>query len=236
MKFGVIKTLVENKLIDSFVKGTFKKDIKLFETKLLKNSNFCKLMSIYDNLNENKGLDKETSIYLIDNLSNEFTKIKLSENTLKFVKKWTKDIVLENKYEKIDTLLYSDLLTPEKKSIAKKSIVESLGEKQKIKESKSPKVPISSMLNVANKTAKKYLENLNESDRNSVKEILTSNDESLKTKFTELKETAIQKIDTLISESDEELTKVLVETKERLTNVNPSKKEYIKLMSLTQNL
>jgi succinate dehydrogenase flavin-adding protein (antitoxin of CptAB toxin-antitoxin module) len=193
-------------------------------------------MSIYDNLNENKGLDKETSIYLVDDLYNEFTKIKLSENTLKFVKKWTKDIVLENKYEKIDNFLYSDLLNPEKKSIAKKSIVESLGKKQTIKKDKSPKVPISSMLNVANKTAKKYLENLSESDRNSVKEILTSNDESLKTKFTELKENAIQKIESLISESDEELTKVLVETKERLTNVNPSKKEYIKLMSLTQNL
>jgi succinate dehydrogenase flavin-adding protein (antitoxin of CptAB toxin-antitoxin module) len=92
------------------------------------------------------------------------------------------------------------------------------------------------MLKVANKTAEKYLENLTESERNSVKEILSSNDENLKTKFTELKETAIQKIDTLISESDEELSKVLLETKERLTNVKHSKKEYIKLMNLTQNL
>jgi succinate dehydrogenase flavin-adding protein (antitoxin of CptAB toxin-antitoxin module) len=92
------------------------------------------------------------------------------------------------------------------------------------------------MLKVANKTAEKYLENLTESERNSVKEILTAGDENLKTKFTELKETAIKKIDTLISESDEELTKVLLETKERLTNTKHSKKEYIKLMNLTQNL
>jgi hypothetical protein len=92
------------------------------------------------------------------------------------------------------------------------------------------------MLKVANKTAEKYLENLTESERNSVKEILMADDENLKTKFTELKETAIKKIDTLISESDEELTKVLLETKERLTNVKHSKKEYIKLMNLTQNL
>jgi succinate dehydrogenase flavin-adding protein (antitoxin of CptAB toxin-antitoxin module) len=92
------------------------------------------------------------------------------------------------------------------------------------------------MLKVANKTAEKYLEKLTESERNSVKEILMADDENLKTKFTELKETAIKKIDTLISESDEELTKVLLETKERLTNVKHSKKEYIKLMNLTQNL
>jgi succinate dehydrogenase flavin-adding protein (antitoxin of CptAB toxin-antitoxin module) len=173
---------------------------------------------------------------LVDDLSNEFRQIKLSENTVNFVKSWTKDIVLENKYKTIDELFYGDLLKPEKKSIAKKSIVESLGKKTIIKENKSSNVPISSMLKVANKTAEKYLENLTESERNSVKEILSSNDENLKTKFTELKETAIQKIDTLISESDEELSKVLLETKEKLTNVKHSKKEYIKLMNLTQNL
>ena len=236
MRFGLIKTLVENKLIDSFVKGTLKTDMRLFERKLLKNSNFCKLMSIYDNLKENKELDKETATYLVDDLSNEFRQIKLSENTISFVKSWTKDIVLENKYKTIDELFYGDLLKPEKKSIAKKSIVESLGKKPILKENKSSNVPISSMLKVANKTAEKYLENLTESERNSVKEVLSSNDENLKTKFTELKETAIQKIDTLISESDEELSKVLLETKQRLTNVKHSKKEYIKLMNLTQNL
>jgi len=236
MRFGLIKTLVENKLVDSFAKGNLKTDMRLFERKLLKNSDFCKLMSIYDNLKENKELDKETATYLVDDLSNEFRQIKLSENTINFIKSWTKDIVLENKYKTIDELFYGDLLKPEKKSIAKKSVVESLGKKLILKDSKSLNVPISSMLKVANKTAEKYLENLTESDRNLVKKILISNDENLKTKFTELKETAIQKIETLISESDEELSKVLVETKERLSNVKPSKKEYIKLLNLTQNL
>jgi hypothetical protein len=236
MRFGLIKTLVENKLVNSFAKGNLKTDMRLFERKLLKNSDFCKLMSIYDNLKENKELDKETATYMVDDLSNEFRQIKLSENTINFIKSWTKDIVLENKYKTIDELFYGDLLKPEKKSIAKKSIVESLGKKPTLKENKSLNVPISSMLKVANKTAEKYLENLNESDRNSVKEILSSNDENLKIKFTQLKETAIQKIKTLISESDEELSKVLVETKEKLSNVKPSKKEYIKLLNLTQNL
>jgi len=236
MRFGVIKTLVENKLVESFKNDTLKNDMYLFNKKLLKNKDFVKMMSIYDNLNENKGLDKETSNYLVEDMVSEFRNLKLSESTNKFIKSWTKDIVLENKYETIDDLLYGDLIKPEKKSIAKKKIVESLTKIKPIVENKTPKVPISSMLKVANKTAEKYLENLTESERNSVKEILTSNDENLKVKFTELKETAIQKIDTLISESDEDLTKVLLETKDRLTNVKPSKKEYIKLMNLTQNL
>jgi hypothetical protein len=236
MRFGVIKTLVENKLVESFKNDTLKNDMYLFNKKLLKNKDFVKMMSIYDNLNENKGLDKETSNYLVEDMVSEFRNLKLSESTNNFIKSWTKDIVLENKYETIDDLLYGDLIKPEKKSIAKKKIVESLTKIKPIVENKTPKVPISSMLKVANKTAEKYLENLTESERNSVKEILTSNDENLKVKFTELKETAIQKIDTLISESDEDLTKVLLETKDRLTNVKPSKKEYIKLMNLTQNL
>ena len=236
MRFGVIKTLVENKLVESFKNDTLKNDMYLFNKKLLKNKDFFKMMSIYDNLNENKGLDKETSNYLVEDMVSEFRNLKLSESTNNFIKSWTKDIVLENKYETIDDLLYGDLIKPEKKSIAKKKIVESLTKIKPIVENKAPKVPISSMLKVANKTAEKYLENLTESERNSVKEILTSNDENLKVKFTELKETAIQKIDTLISESDEDLTKVLLETKDRLTNVKPSKKEYIKLMNLTQNL
>ena len=236
MKFGVIKTLVENKLIESFRQDSLKSDMNLFNKKLLKNKDFCKMMSIYDNLNENKGLDKETSRYLVDDLFFEFNKLKLSEQTLNFIKSWTKDIVVENKYEIIDNLLYIDLSNPEKKSLAKKSVVESLSKTKPIVEGTKSNVPISSLLKIANSTAEKYLDNLNESERNSVKEILTSNDENLKTKFTELKETAIQKIDTIISESDEELTKVLVETKERLSNVKPSKKEYIKLLNLTQNL
>jgi succinate dehydrogenase flavin-adding protein (antitoxin of CptAB toxin-antitoxin module) len=236
MRFGVIKTLVENKLIESFKEDSLKSDMRLFNRKLLKNKDFCKMMSIYDNLNENKGLDKETSKYLIDDLSDEFNKIKLSENIINFVKSWTKGVVVENKYGIIDDLLYGNLIKPEKKSLAKKAIVESLSKPKTIVEGKKPNVPISSLLKIANSTAEKYLNTLNESEKNSVKEILTSNDENLKTKFTELKETAIQKIDTIISESDEELTKVLMETKERLSNVKPSKKEYIKLLNLTQNL
>ena len=236
MRFGVIKTLVENKLVESFKNDTLKIDMYNFNNKLLKDKTFVKMMSIYDNLNENKGLDKETSNYMVDDMVSEFKNLNLSETTSKFIKSWTKDLVLENKYETIDDLLYGDLIRPEKKSIAKKKIVESLTKTKTIVENKSPKVPISSLVKIANTTAEKYLENLSESEKKQVKEILTSKEENLNGKFNELKESAVQKIDSLISESDEELKTVLIETKERITNSTPSKKEYIKLLNLTQNL
>jgi hypothetical protein len=147
MRFGVIKTLVENKLIESFKQDSLKTDMRLFNRKLLKNKDFCKMMSIYDNLNENKGLDKETSKYLIDDLSTEFNKIELSEDTVNFVKSWTKGVIVENKYGTIDDLLYGNLIKPEKKSLAKKAIVESLSKPKTIVEGKTQNVPISSLLN-----------------------------------------------------------------------------------------
>ena len=149
MRFGVIKTLVESKLVNSFKKNNLKEDMRLFNNKLLKNKDFCKLMSIYDNLNENKGLDKESANYLIDDLIKEFNSVKLNESTLRVIKSWTNDVVKENKYSTIDDLIYGDSIKPEKKSIARKQIVESLNKIAVIKESKTPKVPISTLVKVA---------------------------------------------------------------------------------------
>lgn len=237
MRFGVVKTLVENKLIESFKKDNLKVDMNHFNKKLLKNNDFCKLMSIYDNLNENKGLDKETSNYMIEDMLSEFKQVKLSENTISFIKSWTKDIVLENNYETIDDLLYGDLIKPEKKSIAKKKIVESLSKQKPLVENKKPNVPLSSMLKVPNNTAKKYIETLSESEQNEIKEILTSDNNKLSEKFSSLKENTISKLDKLITESEEEeLKEKLTETKNRIDSVKPSKKEFIKLMNLNNNL
>ena len=236
MKFGVIKTLVENKLVNSFKKNNLKEDMRLFNNKLIKNKDFCKLMSIYDNLNENKGLDKETANYLIEDLTKEFHSISLNESTIKFIKSWTSDVVKENKYSVIDDLIYGNSIKPENKSIARKKIVESLNKTVTINESKTPKVPISSMLKVANNTAKKYLETLEESDRKKVLEVVSLGKEELKTKFQELRESTITKLESLITESDDELKLKLNETKDRISKTDISKDEYIKLWKLNNNL
>ena len=236
MRFGVIKTLVENKLVESFKKNDLKINMKYFKTKLLSDKSFVKMMNVYNNLNENKELDKETANYLIDDLIKEFKSNKLNEDTLSFIKRWTNDLVKENRYKTIDDLIYGDDLFPEKKSIARKSIVESLGNKKVIKESKSPKVPISTMLNVANKNATKFLETLSESEKKEVLDIMSLKGEKLNEKFIELKESTISKIDSLINESEEDLKKILTETKDKLVKTNSNKKEYIKLLELSKSL
>lgn len=233
MKFGAIKTLVENKLIKSFAEKNLDKDMKFFKNTILEDKSFKRLYFIYDTLNENKGLDKETATYMVDDLVNEAKSLKISDSITKKIEKWTKSVINENQYSKIDDLIYGDSLVPEKKSIAKKEIIESLTKKPIVKESKKV-VPIKTMLKIANNTVEKKLSELNESDREKVLSLLKS--EPSEEEFNSLKENTISKIDQLISESDDELKTALTETKEKIASSNYSKKEFIKLNQLNQGL
>jgi len=233
MRFGVIKTLVENKLVKSFAEKKLSKDMKFFKNTILEDKSFKRLYFIYDILKENKGLDKETATYMVDDLVNEAKSLNLNEDTLNKIKKWTLSVVKENNYTKVDDLIYGDSLNPEKKSIAKKEIVESLTKKPVVKEEKKI-VPIKTMLKIANNNVQKALEELNESEREKVISLLTS--EPSQAQFQSLKESTINKLDSLINESDEDLRKVLNETKEKVVSSNYSKKEFVKLSQLNGGL
>ena len=233
MRFGVIKTLVENKLVKSFVDNKLDKDMKFFKNELLENKSFKRLYFIYDTLKENKSLDKETAEYLVDDLSREVKSIKLTENFVNKIAKWTKGIVKENNYTMIDDLVYGDDLKPEKKSIAKKNIIESLVKQPVVKESKKV-IPISTMLKIANNNIEKTLSELNESDRQEV--ISTLKKKPTKEEFESVKESTIQKLEKLISESDEEIKQTLVETKNKIQSTEFNKKEFIKLEQLNNGL
>jgi len=233
MRFGVIKTLVENKLIKSFVDKKLDKDIKFFKNELLQNESFKRLYFIYDTLNENKSLDRDTAEYLVDDLSKEVNSIRLSEDFVNKITKWTKGVIKENNYVTIDDLVYGDILKPEKKSIAKKNIVESLTKTPIVKESKKI-IPISSMLKIANANVEKVLSELNESERKEVLSTLTK--KPTQEEFESIKESAIQKLEKLISESDEEIKQTLLETKNKIQTIKFNKKEFIKLEQLNNGL
>ena len=233
MRFGVIKTLVENKLIKSFVDKQLDKDMKFFRSELLENKSFKRLYFIYNSLNENKSLDKETAQYLVDDLSNEARKLKLSENTISKISKWTRGVVKENNYTIIDDLIYGDDLKPEKKSIAKKNIIESLTKEPIVKDSKKV-VPISTMLKIANSNIEKTLSELNESDREEVISLLNKNPTI--EEFETIKKSTIQKLEKLISEADEEIKQTLLETKTKIKSSEFNKKEFIKIEQLNNGL
>ena len=157
----------------------------------------------------------------------------MSENTISKISKWTRGVVKENNYTIIDDLIYGDDLKPEKKSIAKKNIVESLTKQPTIKESKKI-VPISTMMKIANSNIEKTLSELNESDRQEVIYKLKKN--PTKEEFETIKESTIQKLEKLINESDEEIKKTLVETRNKIQDTKFNKKEFLKLEELNNGL
>jgi hypothetical protein len=233
MRFGVIKTIIENRFIKFFGKNNQKKDFKLFESILLKDNSFKRLFFIYDTLNENKSLDKSSAEYLIEDLSKEANSLTLSENSKKVIEKWKKSVLLENRYSTIDDLIFGDILKPEKKSIAKKQIVESLT-KEKIVETKKPNIPLKSFVKLANKNASNLIESLPELDKKQVMEVLqNSNSKEL---FEQLKTETLNKINSISESSEPEIKLTLNETKSKIENTKYSKKEYLKLHELNKNL
>jgi len=231
MKFGELKTIVENKLVDSFIKNELKSDLKVFNKIIKEDKSFGKMMMKYDSLLENKGYDKDVATFMFDEIISDLKSITLKESTIQTILKWSKGIQCENKYSDIDEFITSDDF--EKKFKIKKGIVEGLSKKPKIKE--SVKLPISSLVKVANNTIKKHLDTLNESDREKVMEVLKSED-ILKEKFKELKENTISTINSMISESDESVKSTLSETVKKIENTEFSKKEYVKLLTLNEGL
>ena len=192
-------------------------------------------MSVYDNLSENKNVDKETATFIVDDLVSEFKKIKLKESTKKYIDKWTKNITETSNYSLIDNLLYLGINEIDEKTKSKKLVIESLIKKQ-VDKKDSPKLPISMILNVANQKANEFLQNLDESDRTKVLEIIKLDDSSLNENFEKLKESTLSKIDGLINESEGELKNTLIETKNRISISESNKKEYIKLLDLNKSL
>jgi hypothetical protein len=235
MKFGILKTKIENKLVESFKNNTLKEDLNYFRKNILSDKDFCKMMSVYDNLSENKNVDKETATFIVDDLVSEFKKIKLKESTKKYIDKWTKNITETSNYSLIDNLLYLGINEIDEKTKSKKLVIESLTKKQ-VDRKDSPKLPISMILNVANQKANEFLQNLDESDRTKVLEIIKLDDSSLNENFEKLKESTLSKIDGLINESEGELKNTLIETKNRISISESNKKEYIKLLDLNKSL
>ena len=58
MKFGILKSKIEDCLVESYKKNSLKKDMFVFEELVLKNKSLSTLYFLYDELSKNKGLNE----------------------------------------------------------------------------------------------------------------------------------------------------------------------------------
>lgn len=236
MKFGLYKTAIEKKLVNSFVSENLTKDMKQFKDLVLNSEETKTLFFIYDKLNENLGLDKDSANILVDEVIKETKDIIIPNNHLEKLNKWLKNELSESEYSHIDKILNTNINKIEDRIESRKIVVENLMKEKQTKKT-APKLPISSLKKIANSVASKYLSNLDESTQKEVISLLKENEDVLKIKFNEEKEQVISKLNSLIeSETEEETKKKINETKEKVTSTIFSVNELIKIKELNSHL
>ena len=167
MKFGELKSKIEKYLTESYGKKNVKKDLFVFNELVLKNKNISKLYYLYDELSSKKGLSEDVANEYINQATTiyENTINKVSPNTFKELEMWVGHVKTNNEYNNIDNLFSKKLLNLESKILSKKTICENLQKSVIIENKEVINVPINSMLNIANKTIKNFISNLNESEQ-----------------------------------------------------------------------
>ena len=238
MKFGLLKSKIEDCLVESYRKNGLKRDMFVFEELVLKNKSLSTLYFLYDELSKNKGLNESfvneyinESIILFEN-----TISKVDKSDIKDLNSWVGHIATENRYRDIDNLFSNEASTLEEKLKSKKTISENL-KKNPIKEKDVIEVPLKSMVEVANNTIKTHIDSLNESERKQLNVLLSTSDEKLNQKYNFLKEDVIEKLEGLLTENeDSETSGKINETIEKLQTENYDKLNYFKLKQLNENL
>lgn len=237
IKFGILKSKIEKVLLESYSNDTFKDELKNFKKLVLENKNISKIFYLYNELSSKKGLNENTvNDYIhecITMYENTINKIKSSE--LNNLKTWVSDIKSKNLYETIDGLFSTDVLTIESKIKSKKLIKESLMVTKPISK-KIIKLPLTTMVNVANKTISSYINELNESEKKDLMKFLSTDDSVLKENFETIKGEVIVKLKTLQEGSDIGTLSRITETIEKVESEKYDKLSYFKLKNLKESL
>lgn len=239
--FGQLKSSVETLLTESFIKKSLNKELKNFKKLVLENKNITKLFFLYDELNSKKGLKKD----IVDDYINECIKIyentinKISPKELTKLQLWVESnkINSENKFSQIDNLFSSNILTLESKIESRNVIKENL-QKTEVKQSKEIiNLPISTMVQMANKTIENHIEGLNESEKKELIQLLSQDDKTLNEEFNKLQESVISKLNTLKESTEDNSIKTKIEeTLSKVSQEKYDKLNFFKLKNLSENL
>jgi len=231
MTFGHIKSAIEKSLVESYRNPSdFKKTLREFKHNILENKSFSKLYSVYDDLYKPQGLSKEDA----DIFLNEG--IEVIRHLIKNTQLPNGVGISENMYSDLDNLVYFKNVNLSERVKSRKTIIESLMKKQN-NVNETVKIPIKSMVNIANQTIQSYLENLDESTKVEVFHLLATSKEDLEKEFDGIKENTIEKLVSLSDkESETEMKSKLNETIEKIKLENFDQMNYIRLKQLRDSI
>ncbi len=243
--FAIYKQSLDSILENSFRdKKEFKKNLSVIMGALKYSNTLKEFFTLYNEIeNKNYNSIKEGESYLnevVNYLKTKKTKLTEVTNLLDKIIEKRKELVVirENyNYNNLDKIIFSKNINDIEHIIkSKKSLVENMVNRNSLVETKPIDPKILSM--VINKNYKEEYENsLTESQQNILKNTLLMDENTLDKEFTTIKEIALTRINKLISESkDESLSAKLVQTKEKIKTFTTSKKTYIRVRGLLEDL
>jgi len=241
INFGILKSKIENRLTESYGKDTLKKDLTRFKKLVLENKNISKLYYLYDDLSSKKGLNESivddyinSCITIYENTINKVTPKNITE-----IQKWVGSIQCENDYKNIDSLFSNNLTKLEEKIQSKKSIRESLTQKDKevVLENLISNVSMKSLVNIANKTINTHISTLSESDQKELKTLFSTPKDTLMEDFNKVKEEVTSKLhNSKGSETDMETLSAIDEVIKKVTTESFNEMSYYKIKKLNESL
>jgi hypothetical protein len=206
MKFGRVKTIIENNLSESVKdKKIFKENIKNFKKHILKDKNLSKLYVLYGDLSKPRGLtESEAKTYLDEGI--DWAKKLISKSKIPVIL----NKLDNNEYGNIDKLVYESTKSIEELVEIKKNILDVLVQPIKINENKI-NLPISSMVKVVNTKVNEYINSLNEETKKEILSLLKEDKNKLNADFITLKSDTEKKLVELsLTETNAEVkTKIL---------------------------
>ena len=231
MTFGQIKSIIEKNLVESYKdSSTLKQTLKEFKHNVLKNKSFSKVYSIYDDLNIPQGLSENDAKEFLEESVNVIRH--LLENT-SLPKNGEKS---PNIYQNIDNLVYFENVNIHERLSSKKMLIDNLMLTTKGL-NETPKIPLKSMVSIANQTIGKYIESLDEATKKEVFYILASKNEDLEIEYTTLKESTINKLKVLLNKQEEsDIQSKINETIERIEIEKFDQVNYVKLKRLEESI
>jgi hypothetical protein len=231
MTFGQIKSIIEKNLVESYKdSSTFKQTLKEFKHNVLNNKSFSKVYSIYDDLNIPQGLSENDAKEFLEESVNVIRHLLENTSLPKNGEKAT------NIYQNIDNLVYFENVNIHERLSSKKMLIDNLMLTTKGL-NESPKIPLKSMVSIANQTIGKYIESLDEATKKEVFYILASKNEDLEIEYTTLKESTINKLKVLLNKQEEsDIQSKINETIERIEIEKFDQVNYVKLKRLEESI
>ena len=232
MTFGKIKSIIENKLIESYKdEKEFKKSLREFKHNVLSNKTMSKLYSLYDQLSTPQGLNESDAK---DFLDEGISLIQKLLPNIKLPKTLSENV--ENKYSDIDALVYTNKLNLLERVNSKKNITSVLTSNNNVVK-EAINLPLKSMVKIANQTLSNYVDNLDESSKKEFLQLISEDSKSLEGKFETIRESAISKLTSILEKEEEfELKTKLSETIDRLRGEKFDQLNYLKLKNLEESI